>query len=91
VGQATHAQRRRRLASDRAADECPGACPVTQTTAGAPADAAPLASPGGDAVPEADGHAAADADAAADGPAHHRAADPRAHPVSVPVCDSLTA
>ena len=30
-------------------------------------------------------------DAAADGPAHHRAADPRAHPVSVHVCDSLTA
>jgi hypothetical protein len=91
VGQATHDQRRRRLASDRAAGEFPGACPVTQTTAGAPADAAPLAGPDGDAVPAADSHAAADGDAAADEPAHHRAADTGAHPVSVHVCDSLTA
>ena len=68
-----------------------GDSPATAPQTSAPADAAPLADPGGDAVPAADGHAAADGDAAADEPAQHRAADPRAHPVSVHVCDSLTA
>ena len=91
MGQALPDQRGRRLAHDRATVEFPGPRPVAHTKADTPADAAPLADSGGDAVRAADRHATPDGDAAADEPGHHHAADPGAHLVSDRVGNALVA
>ena len=91
MDQAASVQHHRRLASGRTADEFAGPRPVAHTKAGTPADAAPLADSGGDAVRAADRHATPDGDAAADEPGHHHAADPGAHLVSDRVGNALVA